>query len=317
MIQMAEPKTVEELFAASSTDKIQTTDDVVARNVIKNLVYEASDLISVGEQVVVRRVLDDLRAEWKVPSAFDAQYPVAEGARPSRESISWYGKTLDLLKASVRFLITDEARIVGQENWQWEVSMKRAAEAMAGVIDACILDNLYLYHYTSNDTAVGAYWDVPAGTPEDDIIATWGLILTNSNANEAELKGAQLVTPIDVYPYLMQIQLINNVQQSTANFISTGFGLSFLPTRRTSSKTYGYSLTGGFDGTDALMVVKSDQCAIFGEYNGDAANLVESAREVGVGDEYNVRRFFNTAVIPRDSSDTTNERLGAITGVDA
>jgi len=309
-------KTIEELFAASEgTGKIQTSDDVVARDVIKNLVYEASDLISVGEQVVVTQQLDDLKAEWHVPSSFDADYPVGEGARSPRRDISWYSKTLNLLKAEVRFMITDEAKIRGQENWQWETSLKRTAEAMAGVVDACILDNLYLYHYTSNDKAADNKWSTVAGTPEDDIIEVWGNVLANSNSSETELRKSQLIVPISVYPYLMQIQLINNVQQSTSNFITSSFGITFLPTRRSSSKTYGYSLSGGFDGTDALLVVKSDQCAIFGTYNGPSANLVEQHREVGVGDEYSVRRFFNTAVIPRSSSDTTNERLGAITTV--
>jgi hypothetical protein len=231
--------------------------------------------------------------------------------------VTWYSKTLDLWKAGVRFLITDEAKIRGQEDWQWQTSLKRAGEGMAGVVDACILDNLFLYHYTTNDTAAGNYWDVAAGTPEDDIISTWGKILTNSNATEAQLRGSKLVTPIDVYPYLLQIQLINNVQQSTANFITSGFGITFLPTRRSDSKQYGYSLSGGFDSTDALLCLSGPEVAVFGTYNGPSANLVESVRETGVGDEYNVRRFFNVAVIPRTSSDTTSEYLGAVTSVDA
>jgi hypothetical protein len=315
---MAEPKTVEELYAASEgVGKIQTTDDVVARSVIKNLVYEVSDLISVGEQVINTKELDDLKAEWHVPNSFEVDYPVAEGARGPRKEIEWYKKELDLWKASVRFLITDEAKIRGQENWQWETSLRRAGEGMAGVIDACILDNLYLYHYTSNDKAASNEWDTAAGTPEDDLIVVWGNILANSNVTEGELRSAQVVVPVAVYPYLMQIQLINNVQQSTSNFLTSSFGMSFLPTRRTSSNDYGYALSGGFDGTDALMVIKSPDSAVFGTYNGDAANLVEQAREVGVGDEYNVRRFFNVAVIPRTSSDTTNERLGAVTTVNS
>jgi hypothetical protein len=315
---MSEPKTIEELFAASSgTDKITTTDDVVERDVLKNLIYTASDLISVGQEVVFKRSLSDLEEDFYMPNDFDGDYPVAEGARSARKSFDWYSTRLELWKAEVRFLITDEAKIRGQEDWQWQTSLKRASEAMAGLMDACILDNLYLYHDTSNDTAAGNYWDVAAGTPEDDIIATWGLVLANSSATEQQLRGSKLVVPMAVYPYLLQIQLINNVQQSTANFITSGFGISFLPTRRTSSKTYGYSLSGGFDGTDALLAIPSEEAAVFGTYEGPSANLVEPDRVVGVGDEYNVRRFFNTQVIPQSSSTEESKFLGAITSVDA
>jgi len=306
---------LEKLFAADSTGKIMTSDDVVKRDVVKNLVYKGSDLLSVGEQVIVTRELDNLEAKFEIPGSFNASYPVAEGARSPREDFSWYEASLELWKASVRFMLTDEARIRGQADWQWQVSLRRAAEAMAGVIDACILDNLYLYHYTGNDVSADNKWNTPAGTPEDDIIEVWGKVLANSNATENQLRTSKLIVPISVYPYLLQIQLINNVQQSTANFITSSFGITFLPTRRSSSKTYGYSLDGGFDGTDALLVLKSEDCAIFGTYNGPSSNLVEQHRELGVGDEYNVRRFFNTIVIPRSSSDSTNEYLGAITTV--
>jgi hypothetical protein len=315
---------IHELFGASDqNEKVQTSDDVVKRTLVQSLVYRASDLISLSDQIVVKRNLNDLEAKWHVPDSFNADYPVGEGALSPRRGITWYEFKIELMKCMVRFMMTDEARIRGVENWQWETSLRRTAEAIAGIVDANVIDTLFAYHYTSNDTAADNYWDVAAGTPEDDIIATWGNILANANVTEAQLRAAKLVTPIAVYPYLLQLQLINNVQQTTAGFITNSFGITFLPTRRTSSKTYGWSIDSydaalsAFDGTDALLCIKSPDAAVFGQYSGEFENAVETRRIEGVGNEYMVRRFFNTKVMDRSSSDSTTAYLGAITGVDA
>ena len=279
-----------------------TSEAVIKKEIIREVIYKASDLLAVGTKVVAVREFGDLYVKWAYPSEMSASYPVPEGAvPPSVEPVEWTEFNLELKKAVVRFSITDEAKLRQLGNYQLEFSRRRAAEALAKAKDNEILTKLKAG--AGQSVAAAAAWDADAADPAGDIVAAIGKIFENSNILESEIKGMVVIVPAKVWAPLHKIQEIANIRQSIKDYLESSYGLKFYPSRILS--------------TDALVLVPGEMTAIHGVLRTNKIPLVEEIRrpERGVT-EYIIKQFFATAIVP-DTSDGKSNRICKITGVSA
>jgi len=283
-------------------------DTNVKATVIKKVIYQQSDLLSVGTKIVPTLNLDVLDVNFIYPSEMTGSYPVADDARAPRETVSWSKFALNLQKAQIPYFITDSAKLRSVMGVQNTVNARRAGEALAKLKDAEIIAALYAG--AGETKAAGAYWDSDSGDPESDIVDAWNLLLSTSNASTAELNQTALVVPAAVAGQLMKLTLIGNVQQSISSYLKTTFGMEIHPTRDSSTTTF------------ALLTVKGDMTAQHGVLSDAAASaagvpLVEHERRIGAGDDYLVTQWYRTAVIEDGSATGQTDRIVSITGVDA
>lgn len=301
-------KTLEEIIqdtnAPGATGET-TTDDVLKREVIREVVYKQSDHIAVGTNILPERSFNDLDVQFAFPSEIDAEYPVGENSVVDRSKVQWQEMDMSLLQAEARFMITDMARLRGQGQVQNETSTRRAAEALAEIKDNNILDTLAAGAPTNNvitlDRASDEGWDQSNGDPENDINKTWNNVFAHSNVNENDLTRSHLVVPADVFSVLNSLQLINNVQQNLRDYIEGSLGLNIWFSRHLS--------------TDAVFAVGGEQTGIHGVLETDEIPLVEEQREFGRGRDFLTKQFFNTGIMEDDGLDQQSYRIGKIENV--
>jgi len=287
-------------------DGLTTSDEVIKKNIMREVIYKQSSLLSVGEKLIPVRPFNVLDAKWSYPSEMTADYPVAEGATAARQGISFADFSMTLVKGEVRFAMTDEAKIRQLENYQLSFTQSRASEAMAAKKDYEILNTLLAGIGDTVTVAAGKEWDTAAGVPDEDIIEAWDSVLANSNTSLVELRNCWLVVPAATMANLMKLTLIGNVQQTIQDYLGRSYGLTIYPTRDTQFADC------------ALFGVNSEQTAIHGVLSPATPNavLAETKREFGY-DDWVIRQFFKTKVVPNSSSDTTCDRLVKIDNITA
>ena len=277
-----------------------TSDNVLRKEVIREVIYKESDLLSVGTKLVAVRNFGDLDVKWAYPGTMEAEYPVPEGAIAEvAEPVSWTEFNLTLKKAVVRFAITDEAKIRQLGKYQLQFSRRRASEALAKAKDKEILEALAAG--AGQTVAASATWDSDTADPAGDIIAAIGKIFENSNILESEIKSMAVVVPAKVWAPLHKLTEINNLRQSIKDYLEGSYGLKFYPSRLLSDY--------------ALVLVPGEMTAIHGVLRTNKIPLVEEIRRPEAGlTEYIIKQYFATKVVP-DTSDGKSNRICKITGV--
>lgn len=286
-----------------------TSDDVVKANVVREIIFKQSDLISVGTDIIPQRTFGSLDVDFSYPGEIDGEYPVGENSTVDRERVVWNDFDLELQQAEARFMITDIARVRQQGTIQNEMSMRRAAEAIAKKKDENILDTLSSGAPSATTTTLTRSsdegWDQANGDPESDIVQTWNDIFENSNVNEDDVENTVVVAPSSVFGELNTLQLINNVQQRLRDYLSDSYGIDIRFSRLLD------------DDNDALVVVGGNQTAIHGVLESDEIQDVETQRVFGRGEDTLVKQFFNTAVVEDEGLTDQSYRIGKVENVSA
>lgn len=274
-----------------------TSDTAYKKEIIKEVIYRASNLLAVGTQMIPVKPLDNLDVKFTYPGEAAAEYPVPEGHITGVSNVEWPELGYSLKKGQSRFRITKEAKIRGQGDNQRQFSMRRCVEALAKIEDAEIIDAIIAAIGNTVTIAAGNEWDTDKGDPETDILAARQLIMHESNVTDAEIKNLGLLVGTNVSSQLLKLQLIGNVQQSIASYLKVAFGIAMFESRDTDLADAAY------------MMVMGKNTGEHGYYNGAAEDLVENYPIRGVGEEWLVTKFFKTKILPDVASGTTTKRL--------
>lgn len=295
-----------------------TSDIVIQRDILREVIYRKADLLSVGTKLLPTRNFGVLDVKFEFPSEFVGEYPVPEGAMGKLEKIVWTPFNVSLEKCHVHYLITDEAKARQLENYQRQMGLKRASEAMAVQMDSHILDMIIAGPYATNTVTVAAGDEWNSGGADVDIDSNVGNainnILSNSNVNLEDIANINMVVPAPVYGELKKLRLIGNVQQKLLDYFKSVYGLGIYPTRYTdaiSGKAAGIS-------DDAYIVVNTDDAGIIGSFEpqgGMNIPLTEERRQFGVGDEFLFTRYFKAKIQPYSSTDATSRLIAKIANV--
>lgn len=282
-----------------------TSDDVVKEDVVREIIFKQSDLIAVGTDVIPEQSFGALDVDFSYPSEIDGEYPVHENSVVDRERVVWNEFDLELQQAEARFMITDIARVREQDNLQNEMSMQRAAEAIAEKKDENILNTLTSGAPTVNtatlDRSNDEGWDQSGGDPESNIVSTWNSIFDNSNVNEDDVENTYVIAPSSVFGELNTLQLINNVQQRIRDYIEDAYGMQIRFSRLLED--------------DAIVAVGGNQTAIHGVLEANEIDEVETERVFGRGEDTLVRQFFNTAIVEDEGLNDQSYRVGLVENV--
>ncbi|MHA1787126.1 MAG: hypothetical protein ACTSWU_02920, partial [Candidatus Thorarchaeota archaeon] len=130
------------LLANEGSDGVTTSDNAIRREIIKQMIYKKADFISVGTKIVGVEGFDNLDVKYTFPSDAAVEYPVPEGSGADLSRITWGNFGFSLDRAEGRFMITDEATIRGVGRTQWQMGIRRLAEAMAKKKDTNILNTI-------------------------------------------------------------------------------------------------------------------------------------------------------------------------------
>lgn len=290
-------KELNEILLASAT-----SDVAVRKELTKEILYKISNLLATGTKLIPVRNYSVLDIKFTYPDeGVAAEYPVPEGANSGETAVAWSNFGLSLQKAEARFTITDESVIRGIATEQNRRSFMRAAESLAKKKDGNILSALYTG--AGQAQTVSNAWDTGSGTPADDIVGAWGLLLKNSNITDAEMKKVWLVLPAEAFALVSKLQEISNINQRLRDWLEQSFGISIVATRSTEL------------GNNAIMVVNSEETATHGVLSSSQIPLSEEERIPGVGDRFTIRQYFNTKVVPESSSVATTKRICKLDGV--
>ena len=277
-----------------------TSDEVLKREILREVIYKEASLLSVGTKVVPERSFDVLDVKWHYPGELSAEYPVPEGAEVEGQVIEWNEFTMILKRAEVKVGMTDESKLRQLDNYQMEFSRRRATEALAKAKDENILSALKNGAGGSKTLAGGSEWDSGGGAPEDDIVDAIEYIFSNSNIMDTEIKNIAVIVPAGVWGELLKLQSINNIQQSLKDYFEKSYGIKFYPTRYYTDEA-------------VVLVAGSEQTAIHGVLRTNKIPLVEEERK-GTATIYTVRQYFATAIVP-DNDDGTSNRIYLINNV--
>lgn len=284
-----------------------TSDDVMKRRVIREVIYRESDLISVGTEILPERDFGQLDIEFQFPSEINAEYPVGENSIVDRSKVTWREMDVSLHQAEARFMITDMARLREQDSMQNEISTQRAAEALAEEKDSNILWTLHSGGPDQNnitlDRSSDEGWDQPNSNIEGDVVQAWNNIFAYSNVSESDIEDSYLVVPAPVHADLHTLQLINNVQQNLRDYLEQSYGLNIRFSRTLD--------------TDAVLAVGGEETGVHGVLETDDIPMVEEERQMGRGNDVLTRQFFNTGIMEDAGLDSQNYRIAVIENVTA
>lgn len=284
-----------------------TSDDVMKRRVIREVVYRESDLISVGTEILPERDFGQLDIEFQFPSEINAEYPVGENSIVDRSKVTWREMDVSLHQAEARFMITDMARLREQDAMQNEISTQRAAEALADEKDSNILWTLHAGSPSQNtislDRTSDEGWDQANSNIEGNVVQAWNNIFDHSNVSENDIQDSYLVVPSSVYGDLHTLQLINNVQQNLRDYLEDSYGMNIRFSRTLD--------------TDAILAVGGEETGVHGVLETDEIPMVEEERQMGRGTDVLTRQFFNTGIMEDAGLTDENYRITTIEGVSA
>lgn len=278
-----------------------TSDSVLRRDIIRKVIYKASNLLAVGTRILPIEPYDSLNIKYEFPSELIAEYPVAEGEVAGREDVTWTPFTYRLLKGQGRFGYTYESKISGQWEQQRKRSMQRCVEAIAKKQDAEMIDKLIAGVHTGAgyfvNIAAGKEWDTASGDPVTDIMKAREYIMHYSNITNAEIRNLALLVSTNVSSVLGKLQLIGNVQQSLSKYLLAAYGIEVLETRDADLADI------------ALLVVKGLKTGEHGIYTGKAVPTVIEKHIEGAGWDWLVTKWFASKIVPESGTDTDNYRI--------
>jgi len=262
------------------------SEDVIEKEVMREVIYRAADQLLMAKELVVIKQFDDLLAKWAYPKDLQASYPVAEGALAEYAGpLEWKEFTMELKKAQIRFMITDEAKIRQLGKYQLDFTQRKAAEALAKLKEDNIIERLVAGAHHSF-AASAAWTSASASQITKDIADAFEYIIKNGYISMADLKSAKVVVPPEVWGEITAIQEINNIKQSIKDYVKSHWGVDIQFT--TSSKL----------SDNALVLVPSELTAIHGVLKPGKIPLSEKRRVHGRGDEFIISQYFETVVVP-------------------
>jgi len=295
-----------------------TSDVVIARDIERQVLYRRAELLAVGTKLLPTKSFGVLDVKFQFPSDLVGEYPVPEGSMAKLEGLTWSDFNTSLEKAQVFYDITDEAKARQLAQYQMQTGRKKAAEALATIIDNHVLDMIVAGTYSSNTVTVPAGEEWNSGNvntdPEQNIVDAIENILSNSRVTLEGLRNINMVVPTTVWAELRKLNLIGNVQQSFENYFKTAFGLSIYPTRYTDC------ISGNDTGIsdDAFMVINSEDAGLIGNFNpppGLGIPMTEVWREHGVGERHLFTNWFKCKIQPLSDDDATSPYIAKIANV--
>lgn len=285
---------------------VTASDEAIRREVVRELIWKRADFISTGVDLVGLRTFDNLDVKYTFASDAAIEYPVPEGAGADLTKVVWADFGLTLEKAEGRFFITDEARIRGVGDMQWQTGIRRVGEALAKEKDQNILSTLYAG--TANTHACAAQWSsATAAQITQDISTVVTNLLGAHGATDADIGNITLVVPIDAWSGLLRIFNVGGANVQLLNWIQGSYGISIRPTKYSTFTT----------NNRGVALIKGDDTAVHGILRPGVANvpMVETRRQEGIGTEYIIRQWFATTTIPEENGSMNTDRICTITNV--
>jgi len=283
--------------------KLQTTTESEVRraDLIREVIYKRVEEMLVWGKVIptVNMPKPDLRFEF--PSRIDVAGPIAPEAEAPSEVITWSHVDVSLYdKYEGRFVITDMARAREQAaNEQYRLGVRRLAESMAKKEDEEI--QTAVLAAAGNTVAATATWDSDTADPAGDMIKAIRAVLSADDVTLDDMKNIVFVLPVNAYTEIMKLQEIHNIRTSLAQWMQETYGVKFLPTKTLD--------------TDAVCLIGGADTGRHYVFRPPDVPLVEERRIPGVGQEYIVRRFFKTWIIPDSADVSTSSKICKITDV--
>ncbi len=243
------------------------------------------------------------------------EYPVPPESIAGREVITWSKVETTLEMGEVRYFISDESKLRELRNWQENVSVRRAAEAMAAQMDLHVLQKLYNGKSPGNERTATATWDGTATATQiaNDLAVAIGNIVANSRLPESKLNNFVCVVPAKAWTGITQLGTINNTIVRLDEYVNKSYGVRFIPTRQNvfNSKT------------SALLLPTADEdTAFIGRFRGTREIPgSESQRIPNRGTEFFIRQWWKCRVMPEpagavsDLVDATSTRIAEIKSI--
>ena len=195
-------------------------------------------------------------------------------------------------------MITDEANARGLDNVQMRYSMIAAARGLAWSKDTDI-KNTIVNGKGGTDAASGL-WTDPTTDIASDVADCIGAIIDNSELNEYTLGQLQIFYPAGLFAHLNKPVQIGEIKDTIRDYLGRQYDMVFNPTKQITQNAY--------------VVVPGEETASHIYYTGNDIKLVESEREMGVGERYLITQLFKTFIMPEEEGGTTNSKIREITG---
>jgi hypothetical protein len=277
---------------------------------VASILYQASDLISIGTKISPVTMHDDEHIDIYWTSGVDGLSGVSKDADVDFKNLTYTKITGDMVWDKYPFMIMDSSKLRTIDAMARQKNLKSGADWLAGSLDNHILSALH--GGAGQSEAATDTWDAATADIEADIKAIWQACAANSNANTNEIFNCYLIVPMDVYGEVKSLQLINNQQVQFDNYFKGSLGITIFPTR-----DYG---SGSALGNDALFVFAGDNTSATFRFNPSSARakgvpLVETERIVGKGDGYIAQQAHKTIIIEDSAGAGTTSRIGKITDV--
>jgi hypothetical protein len=271
-------------------------------DIVRELIYLQADELLPMKTAVVMKPIGALDFKYDIPKITRiSSTKVSEGARSDRKKMEFWQKAFSLEKYQTTVTITDESKVRSMGNTQLSMTMDAVARGMAYDIDTEIATALAAATPTTTAVSAATTWDAVAASPARDIALALGKIFDNTNIMERDLSDVQIYVPSVVWPHLKFPKDVGLLYTTVKGWIEKEQAVTLYPTRK---------ITGG-----ALVVLPGQQTAHHLTYNGTDIPTAESQREIGVGEEFVITRYYKTVVIPDTVGGTTTCRLGWINGV--
>jgi len=292
---------------------MQTTATIRQKLIAEKLLYQNSDLLAIGTELLQTQWTDDLEFRFTIPGEMEYTYDVPEGVGPTEiehvEHVPIGGR---IKKGFISWGQTIEAAIRGNVKAQNAITQRQAELALATKIDNHILTQL--------NTAAGATtvavetnskWNglgIHSPNITGDVAAAFNNIFNESNVSKVEIKNLGLVIPAILYGSVITVSEINNIIQSLEKYFKTSFGLTVYPTR------------DPLFANNALLMVKGAQTGFFGRLKPSAIRAAGHQstwleQKPAIGWVYTSVGFWGAYTIPYPNTGSTTTRICKITGV--
>jgi len=275
-------------------------------SLIRELVYRQADLLLPAKNTVVMKPVPVLEFKYDIPKITTiAPTKIEEGTRSERKHMEFWQMPVSLTKYQTTVTMTDEAKARSMGNLQLSMTMNAVATGMAQTIN----DEIFAAIYAATGVHVHAAqkWTNESASPAYDVASICGEIFENTNIMETDLSNIQVYVPASMWSQLNMPKDTGLLYLTIKGWMEREQKVSIQPTR----------WLGGTTGvrTGALVVLPGEQTAHHLTYNGTDIPTAEHEREMGVGEEYLITRYFKTVVIPDSVNGTTTARIGWITGI--
>ena len=290
---------------------LTTSDNTVKQDIIREFVYKGAMLLTDAKALAPEVPYNQLDVKGEFPSDIDVDYPVAEGASGNEGRIDWSNYNFSLELAEGAFKITDQAKIRGFANLQYQQGISKLAKAFARKKNLNIVTNVFAG--AGNTDTTGGAWDTNTTYVISDINKIINTLLEDETADLAlsDISKLVIALPLKAWNIMKGLTTIDNLKTTFLSYaMAQNPGLTIMPFREMSGSTK----VGG--GNDMLAVVTGIETAKHGVLTNptNSVPFVEDKRE-GAATKHVVRQWFNTKVIGDSTTTLTSSRIMTITGI--